>query len=90
MSISFGFLWVTNLGNGWSKSIVLENKVVISFDFRHGAKKSGHLDHPLQGYAKYFSTYFNTFDEKLVGHHLHKKNTFINDMNGNSCGLNSQ
>ena len=29
---------VKNLGNGWSKSIVLENKVVINFDFRHGAK----------------------------------------------------
>ena len=24
---------VKNLGNGWSKSIVLENKVVINFDF---------------------------------------------------------
>ena len=34
--------------NGWSKSIVLENKVAINFDFRSGAKKSGHLDYPLQ------------------------------------------
>ena len=33
------------LRNGWSKSIVLENKVVINFDFRSRAKKSGHLDH---------------------------------------------
>ena len=33
--------------NGWSKSIVLENKVVINFDFRNEAKKSGHLDYPL-------------------------------------------
>ena len=32
-------------GNNWSKSFFLENKVVINFDFRHGAKKSGHLDH---------------------------------------------
>ena len=31
---------VKNLGNGWSKSIVLENKVVVNFDFRHGAKKN--------------------------------------------------
>ena len=37
--------------NGWSKSIVLENKVVINFDFRNKAKKSGHLDYPLQSYG---------------------------------------
>ena len=36
----------------------LENKVVINFDFRHGAKKSGHLDHPLQSYGQ---IYFNIF-----------------------------
>ena len=42
---------VKNLGNGWSKSIVLENKVAINFDFRSGAKKSGHLDYPLQRYG---------------------------------------
>ena len=29
----------------------LENKVVINFDFRHGAKKSGRLDHTLQSYG---------------------------------------
>ena len=40
--------------NGWSKSIVLENKVVINFDFRSGAKKSGHLDYPLQSYGPKF------------------------------------
>ena len=37
-----------HLGNGWSKSIVLEDKVVSNFVFRLGAKKSGHLDYPLQ------------------------------------------
>ena len=37
--------------NGLSKSIVLENKVVINFDFRSGAKKSGHLDYPFQSYG---------------------------------------
>ena len=37
--------------NGWSKSIVLENKVAINFDFKSGAKKSGHLDYPLQSYG---------------------------------------
>ena len=47
-----------NLGDGWPKSIVLENKVVIDFDFRHGAKKSGFLNHPLQSYGQ---IYFNIF-----------------------------
>ena len=42
------------LSNGWSKSIVLENKVAINFDFRSGAKKSGHLDYPLQSYGPKF------------------------------------
>ena len=35
--IDFSY-FLKNLGNGWSKSIVLENKVVLNFDFRHGAK----------------------------------------------------
>ena len=29
-----------NLGNGWSKSIVSENKVVLNFDIRNGVKKN--------------------------------------------------
>ena len=33
------------------KIIFLENKVAINFDFRSGAKKSGHLDYPLQSYG---------------------------------------
>ena len=37
--------------NGWSKSLFLEHKVVINFDVRSGAKKSGHLDYPLQSYG---------------------------------------
>ena len=41
-----------NLSDGWSKSIVLENKVVLYYDFRKGAKKSGHLDLPLQSYGQ--------------------------------------
>ena len=49
---------VKNLGDGCSKSIVLENKVVIDFDFRHGTKKSGFLNHPLQSYGQ---IYFNIF-----------------------------
>ena len=38
---------------GWSKSIVLENKVFLNFDFR-----IRHLDHPLQSHSK---IYFGTF-----------------------------
>ena len=49
---------VKNLGNGWSKSIVLENKVFLNFDVRHGAIKSGHLDLLLQSYGQ---IYFNIF-----------------------------
>ena len=49
---------VKNLGNGWSKSFVVENKEVLHFDFRNEAKKSGHLDHPLQSYGQ---IYFNIF-----------------------------
>ena len=40
-----------DLGSGWSKSVVLENKAVLNFDFRNGAKKLGPLDHPLQSYG---------------------------------------
>ena len=41
-----------------AKIFFLENKVVLDFDFRHGAKKSGRLDHPLQSYGQ---IYFNIF-----------------------------
>ena len=54
---------VKNLGDGWLKSIVVENKVVLNFDFRNGAKRSGHLDHLLQSYGQ---IYFDIFQEKLV------------------------
>ena len=43
-------LWVNkakNLGTSWSKSIVLENKVFINFDFRHGAKKIRSIGPPV-------------------------------------------
>ena len=36
----------------------LEMKVVINFDFWHGAKKSGHLDHPLQSYGQIQGAFF--------------------------------
>ena len=38
-------------GKGWSKSFFLENKVVINFNFRHGAKKSGQSGHPFRSYG---------------------------------------
>ena len=47
------------LSNGWSKSIVLENKVAIDFDFRSKAKKSSHLDCPLQSYGQKFVNMHN-------------------------------
>ena len=56
--------------NGWSKSIVLENKVAINFDFRSGAKKSGHLDYPLQSYGPKFDStvFFVKFDPTSTSH----------------------
>ena len=59
----FGDIWiwtVKKFGNGWSKSIVLENKVVSNFDFRNG----GHLVNPFQSYGQ---IYFNKFQQKLDG-----------------------
>ena len=49
--------------NGWSKSIFLENKVVINFDFRSGAKKSGHLDYPFKSYGPKFVNMHKTCGE---------------------------
>ena len=43
------------VGQNQSFSII---RVVINFDFRHGAKKSVHLDHLLQSYGQ---IYFNIF-----------------------------
>ena len=41
---------VANAGKGWSKSF-LENKVVVNFNFRHIAKKSGQSGHPFRSYG---------------------------------------
>ena len=38
----------------------------LNFEFRHGAKKLGHLDHPLQSYVKINFKYFIIFYKKLV------------------------
>ena len=42
---------VTNAVTIGQNHFFLENKVVVNFDLRHGAKKSGHLDHMLQSYS---------------------------------------
>ena len=42
---------VANAVTVGQNNFFLENKVVINFDVRHGAKKSGHLDHTLQSYG---------------------------------------
>ena len=42
------------IGNGWSKSIVLGNKAFLNFYLWSGAKKLGHLDHPLQSYGQIY------------------------------------
>ena len=56
--IAFTILLATSIGDCSRKGVAnavtvgknlsfLENKVVINFDFRHGAKKSGHSDYTL-------------------------------------------
>ena len=60
--------------NGWSKSIVLENKVVINFDFRSGAKKSGHLDYPFKSYGPKFVSMHKTCGEVGVQKKSHGHN----------------
>ena len=60
--------------NGWSKSIVLENKVVINFDCRRGAKKSGHLDYPFKSYGPKFVSMHKTCGEVGVQKKSHGHN----------------
>ena len=60
--------------NGWSKSIFLENKVVINFDFRSGAKKSGHLDYPFKSYGPKFVSMHKTCGEVGVQKKSHGYN----------------
>ena len=50
---------VKNLSNGWSKSIVLENKVVLNFDFRHRAKNQVISTTQCKELAKCISIYFD-------------------------------
>ena len=71
----------------------LENKVGMNFDFRNGAKKLGHLDHPLESYGQIYFNILRYILRKcwmtLDDHHLDKKNIFTNDMTWTTCGLNS-
>ena len=55
-SISDTVTQCTTHGRGVANAVTVGQnhffrKVVINFNFRHGAKKSGHLDHMLQSYG---------------------------------------
>ena len=52
----------------------LENKVVINFDFRSGAKKSGHLDYPFKSYGSKFVNMHKTCGEVGVKKKSHGYN----------------
>ena len=52
----------------------LENKVVINFDFRSGAKKSGHLDYPFKSYGPKFVSMHKTCGEVGVKKKSHGHN----------------
>ena len=71
----WNYSWgVKTLGNGWSKSFFLEDKVVLNFDFKLGAKKTGHLDRPLwTNIFQYISIYF-TRSWFTLFHHQQDKN----------------
>ena len=61
--------------------------MVINFDFRHGAKKSGHLDHPLQSYGQIYFNIFLYISAKLgwlwmTTRYIKNNNCFVNDMLG--------
>ena len=70
------------LGDGWSKSNVLENEVFLNFDVRHGAKKSGHLDHLFQSICQIFFNIFRYISREsgLPPARSKAKFIFINDM----------
>ena len=65
--------------------------MVINFDFRNGAKKSGRLDHPLLVMVKYISIYFDIFQQKLddIGGHqgTSKTKKIVNEMHWTTPGL---
>ena len=73
---------VKKLDNGWSKSIVLENKVVLNIDFRSGADKSSQLDHPLHAKLwpnifQYISAYFTKSWFPPVSYQLDQKQKYF-------------
>ena len=60
-------IWhISLLHDNWSKSIFLENKLVINFDFRQGAKNQVIWSTRCTVMAKYISIYFDIFYKKLV------------------------
>ena len=56
------------------KQFFLENTVVINFDFRSGAKKSGHLDYPFKSYGPKFVSMHKTCGEVGVKKKSHGHN----------------
>ena len=66
-----------NLGNGWSKSIVIENEVVINFYFRHGAKNQVIWTTRCKVMAKYISIYFTKSWMTSDDQHLHQKQKYF-------------
>ena len=64
---------VKNLGNDWSKSIVLENKVFLNFDLRHGAPVAKVWPNIFQNISIYFRK--NWF--ALVCHQLDQKQKYF-------------
>ena len=65
--------------------------MVINFDFRHGAKKTGHMDHPLQSYGQIdFDIFYKKLDDFGGPPAKSKKNIFINYMTWAIPGLRSE
>ena len=69
-----------NLGNGWSKSIVIENEVVINFYFRHGAKNQVIWTTRCKVMAKYISIYITKSWMALDNDQLDQKQKMISLM----------
>ena len=71
---SFSFEGTANAETVGQNQFFLENKVVINFDFRSGAKKSGHLDYPFKSYGPKFVSMHKTCGEVGVKKKSHGHN----------------
>ena len=70
---------VKNLGNSWSKSIVLENKVAINFILGMEPKNQVIWTTRCRVMAKYTSIHFDIFRQKLVYYKVHQKQKLFRD-----------